>query len=159
MKHIKNINEYFDIGVFGDTYGYGGANGVLRVKYKPYDDLSVTVGPDPSIEKTTKGAEYKLGDVVKGQPIDSKKKVTGVIVRAFKNPDNQQFRYFIQIYTKGERTKAVIEIKSNDIEFADGGNHGNVDMSSKEKGADIPAGVFNSKTVYTSSQLGLEATA
>ena len=52
MKYIKSINEYFDMGAFGDTYGYGGASGVFKINYKPFSDLSVSVGPDPNTEKT-----------------------------------------------------------------------------------------------------------
>ena len=40
MKYIKSINEDFggESGAFGDTYGYGGANGILKINYKPFDE-------------------------------------------------------------------------------------------------------------------------
>lgn len=158
MKYIKSINEYFDVGAFGDTYGYGGANGVLKINYKPFSDLSVSVGPDPNIERTVKGSEFQLGDVVIAQPLDSKDKVIGVIVRSFRNPDNQEYRYFIQVYNRGKKTERVIEVKSDSIEFAEGGDHGNMETKSKYKNNDIPSSAFNSKTVYNSSELGLETT-
>lgn len=158
MKYIKSINEYFDVGAFGDTYGYGGANGVLKINYKPFNDLSVSVGPDPNVERTVKGSEFQLGDVVIAQPLDSKDKVIGVIVRSFRNPDNQEYRYFIQVYNRGKKTERVIEVKSDSIEFAEGGDHGNMETKSKYKNNDIPSSAFNSKTVYNSSELGLETT-
>jgi len=158
MKHIKSINEYFDPGVFGDTYGYGGASGVLKINYKPFADLSVSVGQDPDTEDTVQGSQYQLGDVVIASPLDSKKKVTGVIVRAFRNPDNKQYRFFVQVYRKGKETERVIEVKSDSIKFADGGDHGNVEQKSKFKFNEIPDSAYNSKTVYNSSELGLETT-
>jgi hypothetical protein len=157
MKHIISINE-FDSNAFGDTYGYGGANGVLKINYKPFSDLSVSVGPDPNVDRTVKGSEFQLGDVVIGQPLYSKKKVIGVIVRSFRNPDNQQYRYFIQVYNKGKQTERVIEIKSDNIKFAEGGDHGNIETISKYKNNEIPSSAFNSKTVYSSSELGMETT-
>jgi hypothetical protein len=156
MKHLKSINEYFDVGVFGDTYGYGGANGVLKINYKPLQDLSVSVGQDPNTETDVKGSEFQIGDVVIGQPIKSKDKVIGVIVRSFRNPDNQEYRYFIQILNRGKKTEKVIEIKSDNIKFAEGGNHGNVKEKTKSKNNEIPSKAFNSPTVYTSNELGLE---
>ena len=38
MKYVKSINE-FDSNAFGDSYGYGSANGVFKINYKPFDDL------------------------------------------------------------------------------------------------------------------------
>jgi len=157
MKYIRSING-FDAGAFGDTYGYGGANGVLKINYKPFNDLSVSVGPDPNIERTVKGSEFQIGDVVIAQPLKSKDKVIGVIVRSFRNPDNQEYRYFIQVYNKGKETERVIEVKSDSIQFAEGGDHGNIESKSKYKNNDIPSSAFNSKTVYNSSELGLETT-
>jgi hypothetical protein len=158
MRYIKKLNEYFDPGVFGDDYGFGSATGVMKINYKPFSDLSVTVGPDPNMERTVKGSEFQIGDVVVSQPVDSKKEVIGVIVRAFRNPENNQFRYFIQVYNKKKLSERVIEIKGDCIKFADGGNHGNVETGNKERASQVPADVFNSKTVFSSSELGLETT-
>lgn len=156
MKYIKTINEYFDPGVFGDTYGYGGANGILKINYKPFSDLSISVGQDPDMETTVKGSEFQIGDVVIAQPLESKKKVIGVIVRSFRNSDGKGYRYFIQVYNKGKKTERVIEVKSNAIEFAQGGDHGNIESKSKARFNEIPDKGYNSKTVYSSSELGLE---
>ena len=130
----------------------------LKINYKPFADLSVSVGQDPDAEDTVQGSQYQLGDVVIAQPLDSKKKVPGVIVRAFRNPDNRQYRFFIQVYKKGKDTERVIEVKSDSIKFADGGDHGNVEQKSKFKFNEIPDSSYNSKTVYNSSELGLETT-
>lgn len=156
MKHIKSIYE-FDT-AFGDTYGYGGANGILKINYKPFSDLSVSVGQDPNIDTTVKGSQFQVGDVVIAQPLDSKKKLTGIIVRAFREPDNQEFRYFIQVYNVGKKTERVIEVKSDSIKFAEGGDHGNMETISKSKNNLVPDKSYNSKTVYNASELGLETT-
>lgn len=158
MKHIKTINEYFDVGVFGDTYGYGGANGILKINYKPFQDLSVSVGPDPNIDRDVKGSEFQVGDVVVAQPLKSKDEVIGVIVRSFRNPDNQEYRYFVQVLNRGKKTEKVIEVKSDNIKFAEGGEHGHMQTKSKFKNNEIPPKVFNSPTVYNASELGLETT-
>lgn len=160
MKYIKSINEDFggESGAFGDTYGYGGANGVLKINYKPFSDLSVSVGTDPNMKTDVKGSEYKIGDVIIAEPLDSKSKVTGVIVRSFRNPDNIQYRYFIQVYNKGKKTERVIEVKSDSIKFAEGGEHGNMATVTKYKNSEIADKSCNSKTVYNSSELGLETT-
>lgn len=157
MKHIISINE-FDSNAFGDSYGYGGANGVFKINYKPFSDLSVSVGPDPNVDRTVKGSHFQLGDVITAKPLNSKKKVIGVIVRAFRNPDNQQYRYFIQVYTDGKKTESVIEVKSDTVKFAEGGDHGNMETISKYKNNEIPGSVYNSDTVYSSNELGLETT-
>jgi hypothetical protein len=52
----------------------------------------------------------------------------------------------------------VIEVKSDSIKFAEGGDHGNMETKSNYKNNDIPSSAFNSKTVYNSSELGLETT-
>lgn len=156
MKHIKTINEFDS--AFGDTYGYGGANGILKINYKPFSDLSVSVGQDPNMVTDVPGSEFKLGDVVIAQPLDSKDKVTGIVVRAFREPNNEQFRYFIQVYNKGKKTERVIEVKSDGIKFAEGGEHGNIQGKSKAKFNEIPSKGYNSSTVYNSSELGLETT-
>jgi hypothetical protein len=160
MKHIKSINEDFggESGAFGDTYGYGGANGILKINYKPFSDLSLSVGTDPNMKTDVKGSEYKLGDVIIGEPLDSKDKVTGIIVRSFRTPDNIEYRYFIQVYNRGKKTERVIEVKANSVKFAEGGEHGNMATKTKYKNSEITDKSYNSKTVYNSSELGLETT-
>jgi hypothetical protein len=157
VKHIKSINE-FDAGAFGDTYGYGGANGILKINYKPFSDLSVEVGPDPNVPRSIKGSEFQIGDMVIAQPINSKSKKDkkiGIIVRAQKNPDFKGFRYFIQVFNIGKLTEKVIEVKPNAIEFIDQGDKGHQDLLSKYKLAQLPGKAFNSPTVYNDSDLGL----
>jgi hypothetical protein len=158
MKHIKSIYEDFGGGdnAYGDTYGFGGANGILKINYKPFSDLSVSVGRDQNIPNNVKGAKYQVGDTVIGKDLKGEKKYTGVIVRAFRTPDNREYRYFIQVYTKGKKTEKVIEIKSNTIKFAPGGDHGHVELDTRSENTRSVKKAYNSDTVYSSNELGLE---
>ena len=160
MKHLKSIYEDFAGGdnAYGDTYGFGGANGILKINYKPFADLSVSVGRDPNIPDHVKGAKFQIGDAVIGKSLNNedKTKYKGVIVRAFRTPDNREYRYFIQVYNKGKKTEKVIEIKSDSIKFAPGGNHGHIEIDSRNGDNTSVPKKYNSDTVYTSNELGLE---
>ena len=105
-----------------------------------------------------KGDKYKIGDVVIAEPLDSKDKITGVIVKAYRNPNNIGYRYFVQVYNKGKNTERVIEVKGNSVKFAEGGEHGNMSTKTKYKNSEIVDKGYNSKTVYNSSELGIETT-
>jgi hypothetical protein len=157
LKYIKSINEFFDVGVFGDTYGYGGANGIFKIQYKPYKDLSVSVGPDPNIKRNIKGSQFQVGDIVVGQPVDSEKKVAGMIVRSERTPDNKSYRYFVQVRSKGKKTEEVLELIPNSVEFVDNGDKGHKEIISHFKLDTMPSGVYNSPTVYNNTKLGIEA--
>jgi hypothetical protein len=158
VKYIKSINE-FDTGTpFGDSYGYGGANGVFKINYKPFSDLSIEVGPDPNVPRSIKGSEFQVGDFVVAEPINSKSKKNkkiGIIVRAQKTPDAKGFRYFIQVFNIGKLTEKVIEVKPNAIQFVEQGDKGHQDLLSKYKIAQLPGKAFNSPTVYNDADLGL----
>lgn len=157
MKNIKTLNEFFDTGVFGDTYGYGGANGVLKINYKPFSDLSIEVGPDPNVPRNIKGSQFQIGDMVIAQPINSKKKSNkkiGIIVRAERSGNNNSFRYFIQVFNIGKLTEKVIEVKPDAIEFIKDGDKGHMELLSKYKIANIKPDVFNSTSVYSNPKLG-----
>lgn len=157
MKYLKSINEFFDVGVFGDTYGYGGANGIFKVTYKPFKDLSVTVGPDPNIPRTIDGSKFQVGDFVLGTPINSKKKVAGMVVKNVLAPDNKSYRYFVQIHTKGKKQQEVLELVPDSVQFVDQGDKGHMEIASQFKFNKIAGEVYNSPTVYTNPGLGIEA--
>lgn len=157
MKHILSINEFFDTGVFGDTYGYGGANGIFKVQYKPYKDLSVTVGPDPRVPRTIPGSKFQVGDIVIGIPINQKKKVAGMVIKNVLAPDNKSYRYYVQIHTKGDKEQKVLELIPDTVEFVDMGDKGHRQVVSQYKFNDLPADVYNAKTVYNNPGLGIEA--
>ena len=157
MKYIKTLNEFFDVGVFGDTYGYGGANGIFKVNYKPFKDLSVSVGPDPNVPRTIPGSKFQVGDFVVGIPINSKKKVAGMVVKNVLAPDNKSYRYFVQVHTKGKKEQQVLELVPDSVEFVDMGDKGHMQVVSQFKFNKIAGEVYNSPTVYNNPGLGIEA--
>jgi hypothetical protein len=156
MKHIKSITEFFDPGVFGDSPGYGGANGVFRVSYKPFKDLSVSVGPDPNVPRIIQGAQYQVGDLVIGQPIDSKEKVAGMVVKTYQAADGKSYRYNIMIQSIGDHDHKVVELNPETIQFIDHGDKGHKEVLSKYSVANLQADVYNSPTVYNDPELGIE---
>ncbi len=157
MKHILSINEFFDVGVFGDTYGYGGANGVFKVQYKPYKDLSVSVGPDPNVPRDIPGSKFQIGDIVIGIPLNSKKKVAGMVVKNPRAADNKSYRYFVQVHSKKKDGEEVLELVPDTVEFVDMGDKGHKQIVSQYKFYNIPGDVYNSKLVYNNPGLGIEA--
>ena len=65
MTKIKKINEQFAQTFSGD--GFNSSNGVFKVKYKSFDDLSKSVGREVNPYDYVKGEQYQAGDVVKAQ--------------------------------------------------------------------------------------------
>lgn len=157
MKYLLSLNEYFDSGIFGDTYGYGGANGIFKVAYKPYRDLSVTVGPDPNVPRNIEGSKFQIGDIVVGIPLNSEKKVAGMIVKNVRTADNKNYRYFVQVHQKGKKDEKVLELVPDTVEFVNMGDRGHRQVVSQYKFNNLPADVYNSKTVYNNPGLGIEA--
>jgi hypothetical protein len=157
LRYIKTINEFFDVGVFGDTYGYGGSNGIFKVQYKPYKDLSVSVGPDPNQKRTVTGSQFQVGDIVIGKPINSKEKVAGMIVRSERAPDNKSYRYYVQVHSKKKDSEEVLELVPDTVEFVDNGDKGHKEILSRFKFDTLPSDVYNSPTVYNNARLGIEA--
>jgi hypothetical protein len=52
-------------------------------------------------------------------------------------------------------TVKVIEVKPNAIQFVDNGDKGHIELLSQYKFGDLPKNVFNSKSVYNDSDLGI----
>lgn len=158
MKHIKSITEFFDPGVFGDSPGYGGANGVFRISYKPFKDLSVSVGPDPNVPRIIQGAQYQVGDLVVGQPIGGKKdeRVAGMIVKSYLAEDGKSYRYDIMIQSVGDHDQKVVELNPETIQFLNDGDKGHKEVLTKYSVANLQADIYNSPTVYNDPELGIE---
>lgn len=150
MKHIIPLNEFFqDAGVFGDTYGYGGANGVFKVSYKPYKDLSVSVGPDPNVPRHIKGSQFQVGDYVIARPIDSKKNIAGMVIKNVLTSDGKSYKYFVQVKSKNnKKEESVVEVVPNTIKFLDMGDKGHKEIASQFNLGEIGSDVYNSPDVY-----------
>jgi hypothetical protein len=85
---IKRLNEQFAQSFSGD--GFNSSNGVFRVKYKAYDDLSKAKGNDPHPYDYVKGQEFQAGDIVYARlKKNSKKRITGEIISSIRTPDGK----------------------------------------------------------------------
>ena len=60
-RTIKLINEQFAQTLNGD--GFNSSNGVFKVNYKAYSDLSMSVGRDPDPSLLVKDSAFQVGDV------------------------------------------------------------------------------------------------
>jgi hypothetical protein len=156
MKHIKHLDEFFDPGVFGDSPGYGGANGVFRVSYKPFHDLSVSVGPDPNVPRIIQGAQYQVGDLVIGIPVDKKDKVAGMIVKSYLAPDSKTYCYDVMVQSIGHEDHKVVELNPETIQFIDQGDKGHKEILNKYSIANLPGSIYNLPTVFNDPELGIE---
>jgi hypothetical protein len=73
LKRIKLINEQFAQSINGD--GFNSSNGVFKVDYKAYTDLSLAVGRDPDPSLLVKDSIFQMGDIVKGKVKGNDKKI------------------------------------------------------------------------------------
>lgn len=107
MRKIKRLNEAFAEDVSGG--GFNSSNGVFKVSYIPYKDLSKPTGRDTT-KNITPQAKYQIGDIVSGRTI-SNKKVQGPIVRLEKRPDNKGTNF----YVKDDKTNQIFKINPYSI--------------------------------------------
>lgn len=102
---IKRLNEqYFSQSYSGD--GYNSSNGVFKVSYKPYDDLSITRGRDVIPSQYIKGEGFQVGDLVKGKVKGSEAPIEGIIVSMIKNNDASEFHFQV----KSTRSNSVYPV-------------------------------------------------
>lgn len=131
---IKSINEYFSQ-TLGDSFN--SSNGVFKVNYRTYSDLSLPVGrgPDPSL--LIKDSVYKTGDIVRGSVKGMNKKIQGKVIETHKSSDGKYFIIKIQrdannkIYTLIPGSIQFIEDRGNSI------NATNMNIGSREKNAQL----------------------
>jgi len=128
---IKSLNEYFSQTLSGD--GYNSSNGVFKVNYKPFSDLSIAVGRDPDPSLLIKDSRFQVGDFVKGNVQGKKKKISGEVIEITKAQDGKSYKIKIQ----SERTKKAYSLIPGSVEFEeDRGNSTNsmgLAVSSREK--------------------------
>jgi hypothetical protein len=107
---IKRLNEqYFGQSFSGD--GYNTSNGVFRVHYKPYDDLSISRGRDPIPSQYMKGQEYQIGDKVRAKVVRSDEFITGNIVTMNRNSDSSEFLFTV----KSDKTNKIYPVVTASI--------------------------------------------
>ena len=130
-KIIKSIDEQFAQSLNGD--GFNSSNGVFKVNYKAYSDLSMAVGRDPDPSLLVKDSVFQVGDIVKGKVKGYGKKIKGEIIETAKSNDGKSYVIKIQ----SEKNKKTYTLIPGSIEFCeDRGNSKNVtgmSISSREK--------------------------
>lgn len=130
-NQIKTLNEYFSQTLTGDSFN--SSDGVFKVSYKPYNDLSIAVGRDPDPSLLIKDSVFNIGDIVKGNVHGRKKKVEGEIIEVTKATDGKSYKIKVQD-SFNKKTHTLIP---GSIEFVeDRGNVKNVyglTISSREK--------------------------
>jgi len=130
-RTIKSLNEYFSQTLSGD--GFNSSNGVFKVDYKPFQDLSISVGRDPDPSLLIKDSVFQVGDLVKGTVEGGKKKIKGEVIETSKEKDGKSYRIKIQ----GLKDKKIYTLIPGSIQFVDDrGNTKNLmglSISSREK--------------------------
>ena len=132
-RRIKLINEKFAQSINGD--GFNSSNGVFKVDYKAYTDLSLAVGRDPDPSLLVKDSIFQMGDIVRGKVKGSDKKISGEVIEVKKSTDGKSYLIKIQSL-KNKKNYTLIP---GSIEFVkDNGNSQNttgMSISSREKNA------------------------
>ena len=107
---IKKLNEQFAQTASGD--GFNSSNGVFKVTYKPYADLSMPKGRDPDpIE--IKGQQYKIGQTVSGELINSTKNIIGKIISNQKIGNGTE----IEIRIRSLKTNRIYKVKPASVQY------------------------------------------
>jgi len=133
MKKIKSLNEYFSQTLTGDSFN--SSDGVFKVNYKAYSDLSLAVGRDEDPSRFIKDSVFQIGDLVKGNVKGKKSKIKGEVIESSKSTDGKSYIIKIQSF-KNKKTYALIP---GSIEFIeDRGHTGDITrmaISSRDKNA------------------------
>ena len=118
---IKSLDEFYSQTLTGDSFN--SSNGVFKVDYKPFSDLSITVGRDPDPSILIKDSRFQVGDFVKGNVQGKKKKIIGEVLEVSKSEDGK----FYIIKIQAERDKKSYTLIPGSIEFVeDRGNSTNI---------------------------------
>ena len=131
---IKKLNEQFAQTFSGD--GFNSSNGVFKVKYKAFDDLSKAKGREINPYDHIKGEEYQIGDIVLAKLSGSKKKkVRAEVISSTRTEDGKGTKFKIRSLV----TKKIYTVPSYALEFYDDRGHKERDqtgastISNKEK--------------------------
>ena len=118
---IKSLDEFYSQTLTGDSFN--SSNGVFKVDYKPFSDLSIAVGRDPDPSILIKDSRFQVGDFVKGNVQGKKKKIIGEVLEVSKSEDGK----FYIIKIQAERDKKSYTLIPGSIEFVeDRGNSTNI---------------------------------
>jgi hypothetical protein len=127
---IKKLNEQFAQSFSGD--GFNSSNGVFKVKYKAYDDLSQAKGREIHPYDHVKGEEFQAGDLVLvNLGTKSKKKMKGEIISSSRTEDGKSTRFKV----KSIKTNRIYTVPVYALEFLE--DNGNVTRKKGGNGSTI----------------------
>jgi hypothetical protein len=120
---IKKLNEQFAQTFSGD--GFNSSNGVFKVKYLSYDDLSQARGREINPYDHVKGEEFQSGDIVlvKLKSGKGRKKIEAVIVSSSRSEDGKSLSFKI----RSLNTNKIHSVPVHAIEFAQDRGHVNTE--------------------------------
>jgi len=132
---IKKLNEQFAQTFSGD--GFNSSNGVFKVKYKPFDDLSQAKGRELHPYDHVKGEEYQMGDIVLARLSGNKKKkrIKAEVISLVRTEDGKGTKFKI----RSLQSKKIYTVPSYALEFYDDRGHmdnskqGSSTISNKQK--------------------------
>ena len=115
---IKKLNEQFSQTFSGD--GFNSSNGVFKVRYKAYDDLSQSKGREIHPYDHVNGEEFQVGDLVLvNLGSKTKKKMKAEVVSSFRTEDGKTTKFKV----KSTATNKIYAVPVYAIEFLqDNGN-------------------------------------
>lgn len=130
---IKPLNEYFSQTLTGDSFN--SSNGVFKVSYKAYDDLSIAVGRDPDPSILVKDSAFQIGDLVKGNVKGRNKKIEGEVIETYKEKDGKSYKIKIM----GSKNNKIYALIPGSLEFVSDRGNSTTDMrqsiTSRQKNA------------------------
>ncbi len=85
---IKRLNEQFAQTFSGD--GFNSSNGVFKVKYKSYDDLSQSRGRELHPYDYVKGEEFQTGDIVMAKIKNLRNKIKAEVISTARTSDGKR---------------------------------------------------------------------
>lgn len=120
---IKKISEQFSQSFSGD--GFNSSNGVFKVKYLSYDDLSQARGREINPYDHVKGEEFQSGDFVLAKLNRQKgnKKIQAVIVSSIRSEDGKSLSFKI----RSLNTNKIHNVPVHAIEFLEDKGHVNIE--------------------------------
>lgn len=132
---IKKLNEQFAQTFQGD--GFNSSNGVFKVKYKAFDDLSKAKGREINPYDHIQGEEYQIGDIVLARLSGNtkKKRIKAEVISSMRTEDGKGTEFKVRSLA----SKKIYTVPSYALEFYDDRGHiersrtGGSTISNKEK--------------------------
>ena len=124
---IKRLNEQFAQTFSGD--GFNSSNGVFKVKYKAYADLSQPKGREINPYDHIKGEEIQTGDYVRARIKGKKDPIKAEVISVKRSPDGRGSIFKVKDISNNK----IYNLPSFAVEmYVD---HGNATISGNTKGA------------------------